>query len=131
MKKHEENAMKIAVFLENHHRINKVYYPGLPSDPCHDLAKRQMSGFSGIVSFKMDKGDKEMVNSFFKKLTIISLAESLGGVESLICYPPEMTHASMPEEQRNSLGITKDLIRFSVGIEDAEDLIEDISEALK
>jgi len=130
MKKHEENALQIACFLESHPKINKVYYPGLPSDPFHNLAKQQMTGFSGMISFKLDKGDQKAANSFFKKLKIISLAESLGGVESLICYPSAMTHASIPEAQRNAIGVTKDLIRLSVGIEDAEDLIEDLSQAI-
>jgi len=130
MKKHEENALQIANFLESHPKINKVYYPGLPSDPFHNLAKQQMTGFSGMISFKLDKGDQKAANSFFKKLKIISLAESLGGVESLICYPSAMTHASIPEAQRNAIGVTKDLIRLSVGIEDAEDLIEDLSNAI-
>ena len=130
MKKHEENALQIASFLENHPKINKVYYPGLPSDPYHSLAKEQMSGFSGMISFKLTKAEKSIVNSFFKRLKIISLAESLGGVESLICYPPAMTHASMPEHKRIKIGITEDLIRLSVGIEDANDLIEDLSRGL-
>ncbi len=130
MKKHEENALLIAAFLENHPKINQVYYPGLQSDPFHTLAKLQMSGFGGMISFKLDHGDKNAANSFFKKLKTISLAESLGGVESLICYPSAMTHGSMPEAQRNAIGVTKDLIRFSVGIEDVEDLIEDLSQGL-
>ena len=130
MKKHEENALLIAAFLENHPKINQVYYPGLQSDPFHNLAKLQMSGFGGMISFKLAQGDKKAANTFFKKLKIISLAESLGGVESLICYPSAMTHASMPEAQRNAIGVTKDLIRFSVGIEDVEDLIEDLSQGL-
>ena len=130
MKKHEENALVIAAFLENHPKINQVYYPGLQSDPYHNLAKQQLSGFGGMISFKLRQGDKNSANSFFKKLKIISLAESLGGVESLICYPPAMTHASMPEAQRNAIGVTKDLIRLSVGIEDVEDLIEDLSQGL-
>ena len=130
MKKHEENALQLAYFLESHPKINKVYYPGLPSDPFHNLAKQQMTGFSGMISFKLNKGDQKAANLFFKKLKIITLAESLGGVESLICYPSAMTHASIPEAQRNAIGVTKDLIRLSVGIEDAEDLIEDLSNAL-
>ena len=130
MKKHEENALLIAAFLENHPKIDQVYYPGLLSDPFHNLAKLQMSGFGGMISFKLAQGDKKVANSFFKKLKIISLAESLGGVESLICYPSAMTHASMPEAKRIAIGITKDLIRFSVGIEDIEDLIEDLLQGL-
>jgi len=130
MKRHEENALLIATFLESHPKITQVYYPGLPSDPFHNLAKQQMTGFGGMISFKLDKGDKKTANSFFKKLKIISLAESLGGVESLICYPSAMTHASILEAQRNAIGVTKDLIRFSVGIEDVEDLIEDLTQGL-
>ncbi len=131
MKKHEENAMQLAAFLVNHPRVQKVFYPGLPSDPFHDLAKRQMTGFGGMISFRLADGNRDTANKFFKKLKLISLAESLGGVESLVCYPSEMTHASMPEEQRNLIGVTKDLIRFSVGIEDVEDLIEDLSIGLE
>ena len=130
MKQHEENALRIAGFLESHPAIARVYYPGLPSDPFHDLAKQQMTGFGGMVSFRLKKGDQEVVNSFFKKLKIISLAESLGGVESLICYPYTMTHGSMPEDQKNAIGVTKDLVRLSVGIEDVDDLIEDLKQSL-
>jgi cystathionine gamma-lyase len=130
MKRHEENAIRIASFLENHNKVARIYYPGLASDPFHNLAKKQMSGFGGMISFKLDQGDEQTANLFFKRLKIISLAESLGGVESLICYPAAMTHGSIPEEQRNFIGITKDLIRLSVGIEDVEDLIEDLSQGL-
>ena len=130
MKQHEENALRIASFLEKHPAISKVHYPGLPSNPFHDLAKRQMTGFGGMVSFRLHTGDIDVVNSFLKKLKVISLAESLGGVESLICYPSTMTHGSVPEEQRNAIGVTKDLIRLSVGIEDVEDLIEDLKQSL-
>ena len=130
MKKHEENALLIAAFLENNPKITRVYYPGLQSDPFHSLARQQMTGFGGMISFKLDHGDKKTANSFIKKLKIISLAESLGGVESLICYPSAMTHGSIPEAQRNAIGVTKDLIRLSAGIEDIEDLIEDLAQAL-
>lgn len=130
MKQHEENAFRIATFLESHPGITQVYYPGLPSNPFHYLAKQQMTGFDGMISFKLGQGDEKAANSFFKKLKIITLAESLGGVESLICYPSAMTHASMPEAQRDAIGVTNDLIRFSVGIEDVEDLIEDLSRGL-
>ncbi len=130
MKKHEENAMILAAFLEKHPRVSKVYYPGLTSDASHAVAKKQMTGFGGMISFNLAGGDESLANKFFKKLKVISLAESLGGVESLICYPAAMTHASMPEAQRNAIGVTKDLIRFSVGIEDAEDLLEDLKQAL-
>jgi cystathionine gamma-lyase len=127
MKQHEENAKRIAIFLEKHSAISQVYYPGLPSDPFHNLAKKQMTGFGGMISFKLRQGDRIVANRFFKKLKIISLAESLGGVESLICYLSAMTHGTVPEEKRNAIGVTKDLIRLSVGIEDVEDLIEDLS----
>jgi cystathionine gamma-lyase len=130
MKQHEANALRIAIFLENHPAVSRVYYPGLPSNPFYDLAKRQMTGFGGMVSFRLKTGDPAAINSFFKKLKVISLAESLGGVESLICYPSIMTHGSMPEEQRNEIGVTKDLIRLSAGIEDIEDLIEDLEQSL-
>lgn len=130
MKQHEENALRIAVFLESHPKISQVFYPGLPSNPSHDLAKQQMTGFGGMISFRLRNGDEKSANSFLKKLKIIFLAESLGGVESLICYPATMTHASMPEKQRNAIGVTQDLIRFSAGIEDVEDLLEDLSRGL-
>lgn len=130
MKQHEENAIQIATFLESHTKISKVYFPGLPSNPSYSLAKKQMTGFGGMISFKLRNGDEKAANAFFRRLKIITLAESLGGVESLICYPAAMTHASMPEEQRNAIGVTKDLIRLSVGIEDVEDLIEDLSQGL-
>jgi len=130
MKQHEENAYKIASFLENHPAISQVYYPGLLSNPFHALAKQQMTGFGGMISFRFRNLDEKKVNSFFRKLKIISLAESLGGVESLICYPSAMTHGSIPEKQRNAIGVTKDLIRLSVGIEDVEDLLEDLSQGL-
>lgn len=131
MKKHEENALQIASFLENHPGVKKVFYPGLASDPFHTLAGKQMTGFGGMISFRLVNGNKHIANEFFKKLKIISLAESLGGVESLVCYPAAMTHASMPEAQRNKIGVTEDLIRLSVGIEDAGDLIDDLSYSLK
>ena len=130
MKQHEENALKIAGFLENHPAVSEVYYPGLTTSPYYELARRQMIGFGGMVSFKMKDGDLKKANKFFKNLKIITLAESLGGVESLINYPAIMTHGSIPEKQRIAIGITNDLIRLSVGIEDAEDLIEDLSLAL-
>jgi cystathionine gamma-synthase/cystathionine gamma-lyase len=130
MKQHEKNAMRIAEFLENHPAVSQVFYPGLSSSQFHNLAKQQMTGFGGMISFKLKNGDKTNVNSMVKKLRIFSLAESLGGVESLVCYPSSMTHGSIPEEQRNAIGVSKDLIRLSVGIEDVDDLIDDISQGL-
>ncbi|MDD4227130.1 MAG: cystathionine gamma-synthase [Mariniphaga sp.] len=130
MKQHEENAHKIAEFLENHPSVTQVYYPGLSSDRFHHLAKKQMTGFGGMVSFKLKNGNEKSVNYFLKNLKIISLAESLGGVESLICYPAAMTHGSIPEKQRNAIGVSKDLVRLSAGIENIEDLIEDLAQSL-
>lgn len=130
MRQHEENAMQIAEFLKGHPFVSEVYYPGLRSSPHHELAKRQMTGFGGMVSFKLKNGNLNAANKIFKSLKIITLAESLGGVESLINYPAVMTHGSVPEKQRLEIGITNDLIRLSVGIEDAVDLIDDLSGAL-
>lgn len=129
MRQHEKNAQLIAEFLSGHSQVLSVNYPGLPTYPQHDLAKKQMKGFGGMVSFIIN-GEFEEANNFMKALKIFSLAESLGGVESLVCYPARMTHASIPEEDRKKLGITDSLIRISVGIEDAEDLIADLDQAL-
>ena len=126
---HEQNAMKIARFLESHKQVEKVIYPGLKSHPQYELARGQMSGFGGIVSFYF-KGDMNKVCQFLKSVKIFSLAESLGGVESLIGHPATMTHASIPVDIRQKLGIGDGLIRLSVGIEDSEDLIWDLEQAL-
>jgi cystathionine gamma-lyase len=130
MERHEENALRVASFLESHPRIGKVFYPGLISNPYHELAKKQMTGFGGVVSFTIKDGNKKMVDKFFSGLKIITLAESLGGVESLISYPATMSHGSVTPEARLEVGITDDMIRFSVGIEDIDDLIGDLTEAL-
>jgi cystathionine gamma-lyase len=129
MRRHEENAIRIAEFLSNNSHIEEVIYPGLPSHPQHDLARRQQRGFGGMVSFRM-KGTLDNVNIFLQKLQFITLAESLGGVESLIEVPAVMTHGSVSEEDRAKLGITDTLVRLSVGIETAEDLINDLAESL-
>ncbi|MFA5554117.1 MAG: PLP-dependent aspartate aminotransferase family protein [Phycisphaerae bacterium] len=129
MRQHEINAFGIAEFLESHEKVKKVYYPGLKKHPQYELAKRQMSGFSGMVSFEID-GTVDAVNDFASKLKIFTLAESLGGVESLVCYPPSMTHGFLSHQQRIDRGISDSLIRLSVGIEDIEDLKEDIANAL-
>lgn len=131
MRQHGENALRIASFLEKHHAVSEVFYPGLPNNPYHQLASRQMKGFGGMVSFRLKNGNIEKANQFFKKLRIIALAESLGGVESLINYPAVMTHGSIPEKKRMAIGITNDLIRLSVGIEEAEDLVNDLDQALR
>jgi cystathionine beta-lyase/cystathionine gamma-synthase len=130
MKKHEENAFRVAEFLLAHPRVGKVFYPGLESDDSFPIARKQMSGFGGIVSFRLKNGTKEVINGFAGKLKLISLAESLGGVESLICYPAAMTHGSIPRQQRITIGVTDDLLRVSAGIEDANDLIDDLGQAL-
>jgi cystathionine gamma-lyase len=130
MKEHEHNGLRIAGYLEGHPRIKKVYYPGLVSHPQYDLAKKQMSGFGGMLSFEIDGGLKE-TELFLESLRLFALAESLGGVESLIEHPAKMTHASIPPKVREEIGITDSLIRISVGIENIDDLIEDLDQALK
>ena len=130
MKKHNENAVKIAQYLESHPKVAKINYVGLKTHPQHELAKKQMSGFGGMLSFEIKGGLKE-AKMFLENLKIFSLAESLGGVESLIAHPGLMTHASIPKEERKKIGITDSLIRISAGIEDADDLIEDLDNALK
>lgn len=129
MERHAENAQKIAEFLEGHRSVQKVLYPGLRSHPQYTLAKRQMSGFGGMVTIIL-KGGLKKSRSFLEKVKIFTLAESLGGVESLVCHPAIMTHSSIPKDQREAKGITDGLVRLSVGIEDVDDLIEDIKQAL-
>ena len=129
MQAHQHNAQRLAEALESMPAFTEVMYPGLASHPQHQLAKQQMRGFSGIVSARLD-GDFEQVAKFMQALDLFALAESLGGVESLVNHPESMTHASVPEELRKSLGISSNLLRFSVGIEDAEDLVGDINQAL-
>lgn len=130
MERHNKNAMEIARYLREHPKVKRIYYPGLESHPQHELAMRQMSGFGGMISFEIDGVLKE-ARRFLEGLTIFSLAESLGGVESLIEHPALMTHASIPREEREKVGITDSLIRVSVGIEDVKDLIEDMDNAFK
>jgi len=129
MRQHEENAFTVAKFLSEHPRVDKVYYPGLTSHPDHELAKRQMSGFGGMVSFQL-KGTLEDVDQVVRRLKIFTFAESLGGIESLVCHPASMTHGSIPRELREARGLTDTLLRLSVGIEDAEDLLADLHQAL-
>ena len=129
MERHAENAIKIAQFLENHPKVRRVIYPGLSSHPQHELAKKQMTGFGGIVTFFI-KGGLEAARRFLERVKIFSLAESLGGVESLIEHPAIMTHASLPKEVREKIGISDELIRVSVGIEHVDDLIGDLKQAL-
>lgn len=130
MEKHQENALAIAKFLEKHPLVKKIYYPGLESHPGHQIAKKQMSGFSGMLSAEFHlslDATKKMISSF----KLFSLAESLGGVESLVNHPATMTHASIPSEEREKMGLTDGLVRFSIGIEDSEDLIEDLKNAME
>ena len=131
VQRHCENGEKVAAFLNNHPKIAHVYYPGLPNHPQYDLAKKQMKGFGGMVSFTFKTGKKEDAISFLENLKVFTLAESLGGVESLANHPALMTHASIPEQKRKEIGITDDLVRLSVGIEDCEDLIADLEQAFK
>ena len=130
MQRHCENGQKIAEFLDNHPKIKTVYYSGLASHPFHEIAKKQMSGFGGMVSFTFVSEKKQEAIAFLEKLKVFTLAESLGGVESLANHPALMTHASIPEEKRKEIGITDDLVRLSVGVEDIEDLIADLEQAL-
>ncbi|WP_417659460.1 cystathionine gamma-synthase [Pseudidiomarina sp.] len=129
MKHHNEAALQLAQWLEQHPQVEKVIYPGLPSHPQHELAKKQMSGFGGMISILL-KGDLEKARRFLEAVEIFALAESLGGVESLIEHPAIMTHASIPKENREKLGILDNFVRISVGIEDIDDLIADLDRAL-
>ena len=130
MERHSENAMAIAKHFESHKDISEVIYPGLANHPQHDLASKQMNGFGGIISMNI-KGGLEKSKSFLERTKIFALAESLGGVESLIEHPALMTHASLPKDRREMIGISEGLVRLSVGLESLDDLIEDIEQALK
>ena len=129
MERHNANAMALAGYLAAHPKVAEVHYPGLPGHPQHELAKRQMRGFGGLVSFRL--GSFERARTFLNSVRLIALAESLGGVESLISHPASMTHASVPAGERARLGIADDLVRLSVGIEDVEDLQDDLAQALE
>lgn len=129
MEQHQRNAFAILRFLESHPKVKKIYYPGLESHHNHEIAKKQMSGFGGMISVEFNlplESTKKLISSF----KLFSLAESLGGVESLVCHPATMTHASIPVKERHACGISDGLVRFSVGIEDSQDLIDDLSKAL-
>uniref|UniRef100_U3KF11 Cystathionine gamma-lyase n=1 Tax=Ficedula albicollis TaxID=59894 RepID=U3KF11_FICAL len=130
MKLHFHNGLAVAKFLESHPRVEKVIYPGLPSHPQYDVTKKQCTGCPGMIAFYI-KGNIKNASAFLKNLKVFSLAESLGGFESLAEHPAIMTHASVPEEERKALGITDTLIRLSVGLEDEEDLLQDLEQALK
>jgi cystathionine beta-lyase/cystathionine gamma-synthase len=129
MDRHNSNALAIARFLESHSAVERVFYPGLASHPQHALAKRQMSGFGGMVSFEL-RGGVEAGNRFAMSTRLFTLAESLGGVESLVETPPSMTHASIPAEARRAAGLADGLVRLSVGVEHIADLLADVEQAL-
>lgn len=130
MEEHQKNALKVVEYLSKHPKVKKIFYPGLSSHSGHEIAKKQMTGFSGMLSFEL-KGEISSAIKFLESLKIISVAESLGVVESLIEHPASMTHASIPKEDREKIGLTDTLIRLSVGIEDVEDIISDLTLALE
>lgn len=129
MERHNQNAIKIAEYFNGSGLVKKVIYPGLPGHPQHELAKRQMRGFGGMISLEV--GDEQRARHLLKSVKVFTLGESLGGVESLISHPSSMTHASVPKKEKEKFGLTESLVRLSVGIEDVEDLIEDIERGLK
>jgi cystathionine gamma-synthase/cystathionine gamma-lyase len=129
MRAHQENAIHLAHFLSSHRKVERVYYPGLKGSLGHAVARDQMTGFGGMISLEL-KGGYPSVQKFLSRLKIFTLAESLGGVESLVSYPAGMTHASIPREERLKRGIKDNLVRLSVGIEDKSDLKEDLVVAL-
>jgi cystathionine beta-lyase/cystathionine gamma-synthase len=129
MERHNANAQVLAEFLASHPKVTRVYYPGLPSHPQHALAARQMRGFGGLISFEV--GSFEKAERVLNSVRLMALAESLGGVETLISHPATMTHASVPPERRRAIGISDDMIRVSVGVEDVDDLREDLAQALE
>ena len=129
MQKHNENAMKVATWLRNHPKVEKVYYVGFEDHKDYEVTKRQTTGFGGMISFRVDS--IETVNNILNRLQLVTFAESLGGVESLITHPVSRTHTEIPVETREALGITDTLLRLSVGIEDADDIIADLEQALR
>ena len=129
MRQHDASGRRIAEWLEHHPAVRRVYYPGLPSHEQHDLACRQMTGFGGMISLELGSADR--ARRMAEATRIFALAESLGGVESLIGHPASMTHASVPQAMREAMGLTDGLVRLSVGIEETEDLIADLDQALK
>jgi cystathionine beta-lyase/cystathionine gamma-synthase len=130
MQRHCENGKAIAAFLQDHPKVNDIYWPGIPTHPNHELAKKQMRDFGGMMSFTLNDNTFDAAKAVVENVKIFSLAESLGGVESLIGHPASMTHASIPKEEREATGVVDSLIRLSVGVEDAEDLIADLEQAL-
>ncbi len=129
MEQHEKNGRAVAKFLNGHHRVKKVFYPGLPEHPQYDLAKKQMSGFGALITF--ETGSLKHAQRLLKNVHVCSLGESLGGVETLISHPATMTHAALGEKGRKAIGITDGLVRISVGIEDVDDILEDLEQGLR
>jgi len=130
MQRHSENGKKVAEYLANHPKVSKVYWPGLKDHPNHEIAKSQMRDFGGMMSFEVKGATLETTKKLVSSFKVFSLAESLGGIESLLGHPASMTHAAIPKTEREKTGVTDSLIRLSVGIEDATDLIEDLEKAL-
>lgn len=130
MQRHSENGRAVAEYLQNHPKVENVYWPGLKDHPNHDIAKKQMKDFGGMVSFTTKGNSYKEAIKFVENIKVFTLAESLGGVESLAGHPASMTHASIPKEEREKIGVVDSLIRLSVGIEDKEDLLEDLKQAL-
>jgi cystathionine beta-lyase/cystathionine gamma-synthase len=128
MEQHDHNGRFVAEFLARHKKVKKVFYPGLEEHPQHDLAQRQMTGFGSMITF--ETGSLSNAKKMLKKVRVCSLAESLGGVETLISHPATMTHAALGEKGRREIGITDGLVRISVGIENAEDIVDDLDQAL-
>ena len=128
MERHNSNAQRIAEYLAAHPKVSRVHYPGLPSHPHHELAARQMRGYGGMISLEL--GSLERARTFLNHVRLVALAESLGGVETLVSHPATMTHAAVPADRRTAIGVTDDMVRLSIGIEDVDDLIEDIAQAL-
>jgi len=131
MERHCHNGRRIAEFLKSHPKVGKVYWPGFADHPNHEVAKRQMRDFGGMLSFTLKDDNVNKAVRLMESVQLFSLAESLGGVESLINHPASMTHASVPKEEREKTGLVDSLMRLSIGIEDAEDLLEDLDQALK
>ncbi len=131
VKQHSANALAVATYLEQHPAVAKVFYPGLTSHPGHALAKRQQKGFGGIVSFTLRDDTEEAAQAFVTSTRYFKLAESLGGIKSLLCHPAAMTHKSIPDEKRRAAGVADSLIRLSVGLEEADDLVTDLEQAFK
>ena len=129
MEIHDRSGRIVADYLSKHKKVEKVLYPGLPSHPQHSLAKRQMSGFGAMITF--ETGSLKNANKFLKKLRVCSLGESLGGVETLISHPATMTHAGLGPKGRKAIGISDGMVRISVGIEDVDDILDDLDQALK